>query len=414
MTTSQKRLDKIRSARSIPDLTKIVGSIKTSLSSDIKNVSKLLRLTNCKIISMSAKDDEITIDHTGTKKKKVKVGAPTNTQVSTVLKGFKSPKATDVKEHGTTISSLYEKAQDLESIEAVLMQSFAGTRGQPAALKAVRELKKTIDASLQKSFASLGKISNTHLPKELRALADSLTAYLIDNLGKDSYKNISEKNLVFRTKDNKWQYTVYIRLDDLKNDSDYVFDDYNVVLSAIIDKGNSVEYFLNTLVNFKLPGKFPLGKKISNAKELRDILAIMLRHNDVISTLDKKAMPLSNSKLPQYNFTKIPGVKDVKVDEDELILILASKAPKPAEINKILTVVLPLLNNILGNKRKQSTILKKVVPKKTGSELRFMLAGATKESGANLKLEKIVELQHALDLTDTEVKALKQILVQDA
>jgi hypothetical protein len=416
MSQHSTTIENIRKARSVQDLSNITQSISTVVNSCQRVVKNLSRASTRQVISMTNKalaasdDDEIKIDHSGVGVKKVKLQSPSVTPVAKLLSGFKPPKMTSVTQYTDTINALYDKSLELDSIEAYLTQAFAGSRGQPAAVKAVRELKKNIDATLQKAFTSLAKVSATHLPKELKTLGDSVVSFLIDNLDKETYSNMSESSYVFRTKDNKWHYTFYVTIEGLKNESNFVFDDYNVVLSAIIDKTKKVTYYLTTLVDFKVPGKFPLGKNVESAADIKNVLGIMLRHNDVINVLDKKSLPLNSSSAKKQGLASIPGVKDASVEDDTLTLTLTKKSPTPAEVNKIVTKVLPILNLIVGNKSKKSSITWKLNKGMSAAELQFILVSTMKDNSAGLNADKLLDLQHALDLTDGEVAAIKTAL----
>jgi len=414
-------MDRIRKARSIQDLQRITASIMKEVSSCSKSVRNLNRSASRLVVSLSLKTslsakgdlDEIKISHTGVGQvNRVNVGKPlASAPVSTHLAGFKPPKLLNVKQHTDTINNLYDKSLELDSVEALLIQSFAGSKGQPAAVKAIRALKKTVDQTLNEAFTSLAKISDASLPKELKALGDNLTTYLINNLEKESYSDMTESSYVFRTKDGMWHYAFYVTLADLKNESGFVFEDYNVVLSAIIDKAKHATYYLTTLSDFKIPGKFPPGKVVKSSADIKNILGIMLRHNDVINVLDKKALPLNTEDARSNGLAGLPGVKDASVDDDTLILKLIKKNTLPADISKIVHEVLPMLNLLTGNKSKRMTPTWKLVKGTSGSELQFILVSAVKgDKTGSINIEKLKDLQHAMDLSDDEVKAIKDTL----
>ena len=415
MTTNNIEL--ARKARSVQDLVKITKSIDKTVEACGSILRSLCR-SSCRIniphLSTSAieYDDagNIAIKHTGLGPvKKLNVsGKGTTTHLSGKVETFKPPKIATVTQHSDVLHDLYDKSKELDSIEALLLQSFAGSKGQEAALKAIRVLHKTVDDTINSAFSSLGKISEASLPKEVRALGDDLVSYLIKNLEKDTYDNISESSYVTRTKENNWLYSFYITIDNLKNESGYVFDDYNIVLSAVIDKSKNASYYLTTLADFRLPGKFPLGRAVTSSADIKTSINVMLRHNDVINILSKKSLPLSNDDAAKYGLSTIPGVKGANVEDDTLTLILAKKKTTPEQIKDILAKVLPLLNLVVGNKTRKSVITWKPVPTAVNpTQLEFILVSANKEKSTGLNIDKLKELQHALDLSDDEVTAIK-------
>lgn len=416
-TTHNHIIEQVRKARSVQDLTTITSNIARTVKSCSQITKNLRRSASRLTISMTniavaaEKDpDEIDIRSRGGRVNLGKLGGKV-APVSSVLTSFKPPKLGNVTQHTDVINNLYDKSLELDSVEALLVQAFVGSKGQPAALKAVRALKAEIDATLQKAFSSLNQVADTHIPKEFKDLGDSVVSYLITSLDKKSYANITHSCYVFRTKEGLWHYTFYVTIEGLKNESGFTFDDYNVVLSAMIDKDKNAKYYLTTLADFRIPGKFPLGKAVTSANDIKTVLGIMLRHNDVINVLDKKHMPLSTDGARKHGLDNLPGVKDAIVEDDTLILKLMKRTP-PTEVKAILTKVLPLLNLMVGNKTKKSVITHKQIPEGSPKELQFILVPALKDAETGMTLEKLRDLQHALDLSADEVAAIKSALKQ--
>ncbi len=412
--------EQIRSARNVSEIQKFTDKIADSIKQCKHKVFNLSRSASRLVISMAAAtpmtdDESIKISHTGvgpvkraSTPGKVNISQPTVTPVNAVLEKFRPPKLSNVTQHTDVINELHDRSLELDSIEALLIQGFAGSRGQPAALKAIRTLKKSVDSLLQNAFTSLAKVAESSLPKEVRALGDAVTEFLINNLDEKTYDNMTETAYVVRTSENLWHYTIYVGIEGLKNEQGYVFDDYNVVLSAMIDQHKKVHYYLTTLADFRLPGKFPLGKEIKNAGEIKTVLSIMLRHNDVINVLDKHPMPVSPAK--SKSFTKIPGVADATVEDDILILKLTKKNTPPTAVAEIVKQVIPMLKLLVGNKsRKLDIIWKPIAPGKVHS-LHFILASVLKGAVTGISAEKLRDLQHALDLTDTEIEDIREAL----
>jgi len=407
-------IDKIRKARSVQDFENIIESISKSYLKNRREVKNLNRSSSRLLIVMNSKssdDDEIVIDHTGVGGvKKINLKAKLNTPVRTILKDFKPPKITSVQHNTDVLNELHDKAEELASIEAFLTQSFGKAKGQQAALKAVRELLKNVDETIYKAFESLHKVADTYLPKEFKQLSDTLTDTLLDSLDTDSYADLHHVTYVVRTEDNMWQYTYYVTIEDLKNASGFVFDDYNVVLSALIDNKKNASYYLTTLSEFRIPGKFPIGKAINSVSDIKNTLAILLGHNDVIDILHKKPLALDKTSLKKHKLENLPGVKEIKVEDDSLIVELNKKDSTTANINKVITKVLPILNNIVGNKSKKSVITKKIDRTQAGAIITFILVGVVKDKEVGINTNQLKELQHSLDLTDGDIRAIKEAL----
>jgi hypothetical protein len=408
-------IDKIRKARSIQDFENIISSISKSYLKNKREVKNLNRSSSRLLIVMNSKssseDEAIIIDHSGLGGvKKINLKNKINAPVRTILKDFKPPKVTSVQHNTDVLNELHDKAEELASIEAFLTQSFANTKGQPAALKAVRELLKNVDETIYKAFESLHKVADSYLPKEFKELSDALTDILLDSLDPDSYADLHHVTYVVRTEDKMWHYTYYVTIEDLKNSSGFIFDDYNVVLSALIDTKKHASYYLTTLSEFRIPGKFPIGKAINSVNDIKHTLAILLGHNDVIDILHKKPLPLDSNSVKQHGFKNLPGVVSVNVQDDSLIVTLSKKNSTTANINKVITGILPVLNRIAGNKSKKSVITKKIERTQSGATITFILVGAVKDKEVGINTNQLKELQHALDLTDADIRSIKEAL----
>lgn len=402
-------VDKIRRARSVQDLERLIQAVSISTDKTVSRLNKLLRASK-RAISMSAKSEEIQISHTGTGLKpstKVRITGQPAIAAPNKLIVFNPPKVGAVTEHTDIIDAFYANVNELVAIEGFLLNTFNGFKGQQEALKGVRTLKDSLDDAIYKAFDSLHKITKAHLPAEIKALGDSISKYLIDSLDKDAYDDMSSAVYLRRTKDKKWYYSFYVTIDNLKNESDFTFEDYNVVLSALVSDDKEAEYYITTLADFRLPGKFPLGRRIESSKDIEKVLSVMLRHNDVVNVLAKKPLGLQDSNA----FKKIANIKDAIVEDDTLVLKLSKRTLSTEEINTIVKSVLPLLNTLLANKTRKNVVTWKQVPKIKPTELHFILVSSLKDSSSGINTDKLRELKHALDLTDEEVDAIKSALL---
>lgn len=420
-------IERSRKARSVQDLVRLTASISKSIlacksvtdkltKSSPKLTISLLPIKASKLrISLSAKGkdsstDEISIRHVAGVAPKV---APKSAPSGVLGKDFKFANLKAAEPHASVIDELHEKLQELDSIEAMLLQAFPDAKGQPAALKAVRALKQELDITYDKAFTALTKVSDANLPKELRGLGEDAQEFLESNLDTKLYKpnSIDNYSYVTKTKDGLWNYTYYITIDDLKNSSGFIFHTYYVVLTALIDKQKHATYHLTTLVDFRIPGKFPIGSTIGNTSDLQKKLNILLRHNDIIHVLEKKPLNMDTKGAKSRGFGSIKGVADTSVVDDTLLVKLTNKKPLPQEIADVVKQVMPLLKPLTGNKAKSSDISWKKVPKRGYMELHFIFVTSLGAAGkSSINIEKLKELQHALGLSEEEVDAVKTAL----
>jgi hypothetical protein len=384
----------------------LIHKIEVEINALAKNNQVVLSGRNRKPgLALAAKaDDELVIHHTTDVATRVKAKGRTNdlTEIVKLSKGFKSPKLQDVTKHTSILDDLYEKAEHLEAIEAFLTQSFAQSRGQQAALDAVAKLRQQVVDLLSTAFTNLQQIAEASLPIEVRKFSDMLVSILIEAIPAESYSEITHAFYVFR-KDEDWHYTCYVTIDDLENSSGYVFNDYNFVLSALISADYFVTFKLTSLPHFQLPGSFNEGKTISSIAELKKTVDVLLAANDLVHDLNKRSLRIS--ARGKDTITSLPGVKEVDITNDVLSITLG----RGAKVDTILQVVLPLLNDLLGQKRRKSSVTWRGIPKDRPTKLEFMLVS---NKGGGVNKDKLKELKTALDLDDDDVEALTAALIK--
>lgn len=408
---SSNRLEKIRKSRSVNDLIDIINEIAKEVRSGKKAVEKLT-------ISISAKnEDEIKIDHSGKKspeKMKITQKTPSEDTLGVKLTKFVVPPKDVLVKHNSTIQSMYENASELDAAEALLQQTFAGVKNQPAALRALRALKEEVDSSLNRAFSALNKLANKHLPTEMEQLSDSLISYLIDHLDKKSYDNMTKMVYVAPDESNNILFSIYIGIEGLKNGSGFVFDEFYVILTGLVDKKGYIRYFLNTLPDFKVPGKYPVGKEITTEKDMIQRFKFLLAHNDLVSDFERKPMPLTTDQAKTKGLTNIPNVSDAYVEDDALYVVIKKGKDSDRVIKSVVLSVMPLLNLLVGNARRSKSVIKyKPLARKGTTVLQFILTpqlATGDDQDLSLNLQKLKELKSLLDLSDKEVEAIKHAL----
>ena len=108
------------------------------------------------------------------------------------------------------------------------------------------------------------------------------------------------------------------------------------------------------------------------------------------------------------------GSKDLKllanaeVLNDTIVLTLTGKDTTQADRNNLLAKVLPLIRHLTGSGRKGLTPTIKYDDKGRRDKIRINLVSTNKEH--NVQIDKLYDLQHALDLTDEQVETIKQAL----
>lgn len=402
----QDRLEKIRKVRSLNDVLDIIKELTKEVTEDGKIVKRMFT-------SLSArKDEEITIRHTGPAVKPKRIttrrsASPGNFGVK--IKDFKVPPKGAIEKHVDVLQRLYDNAKELDAVEAMLRQAFSGVKNQNTALRGVQALQAEVDRSIETALSALNKVATKHFPTEMNELRDQLTGFLLDNIEENQYKDMGFLEYASLGAKGEILFSVYVEIKDLKNDNGYVFDEYFIILTGVVDKTGNISYYINALPDFRVPGKYQLGKEIENVQQMEHQAAMLLAHNDVITHLDRKPMPISKDDAKTKGFQNIPGVAGVEVKDDSLYIQLAKEDPRT--ISNVVTTTMALLNQALGRKRDTSISWKRVT---RGSKkyIKFILYFKPDAKTSNsLNVNKMKEIQHIFDLDDATLQKLRRSML---
>lgn len=385
---ASKRLEQIKKARSLNDVMSVIDDIAFELKNSQAIVGRLIG-------SLSA---EISFDTRNTRPR---------TKVADTK--FVAPKAAELQKHIDVVNKLYANVLELDAAEAMVKQAFAGNKKQPAALKAIAELKASVDGSINDAFDALQEIANKHLPSNMTKFVDDLTSYIIDSLDAKTYKDIFRQVYVTYDPEDKTllHFSQYIGVEALKTVTGFTFDQYYIVVTGVIDKEGRMTYYVNSFPDFKVPGKYPLGKETPTVDSAKKRVSLLLSHNDFAVTGDKLPMPIDDDRAKNSGLTSIKGVEKATVLNDELIVTLAPTVTSETTAQKILLDIMARLNAIAGTARSSKIFTYKLSKVKGKRTIKFILVPNVDKSTKHLNLDKLDEAAHLLNLTDTQKKAMR-------
>jgi hypothetical protein len=380
-----KRLDKIKAARSINEILEVVSDIAYEFKNSSAVVSRI-------VSSLSA---SLVMDVRDTKPSK---------QVDTE---FKAPKLADLKKHVDVVHKMYDNVLELDAAEAMIKQSFAGNKKLPAALAAIKDLKRDIDDSINDAFDALGAIAAKHVPTKLSKLVDSLTSHIIDVLPTKTYKNVFRQLYVIPdpTSSGIFHFCDYIGIEGLKNDQGFTYDQYYVVVTGVVQKNGVMTFHVNGLPDFKAPGRYPLGKEVLDIAAAKKHVNLLLDHNNFVTDFEKKPMPIDTERAAGAGFTNIKGVDSVKVVDDELLVILKPDATE-RQIKSLELDVRARLNSVVGARKNDTVFQSKLVRNGSRRALKFILVPNVGRK-MDVSLQKLDEVSELMNLTDKQKAALR-------
>ena len=246
----------------------------------------------------------------------------------------------------------------------------------------------------------------------MKTLITRLIGFVLDTVDPKTYSDITELVYVSTGKDQLW-FSLYLCLQDLKDDKGFTYSEFYIVLTGVV-KDNAITYYLNTLPDFKVPGKYDLGKEVPNEKAALQRIKFLLGANDILSDAERRPMPATKEQLNSKGINKIPYVSSADVKDDAIIVYLKPNIP-PSKFNSIVTQIIPLLKSVVGLTSRSKSVFKRKIVKAAGgrTSIHFILTPdlrADDKSTLLLNLTKLQELQSALDLTPEELTAIKKAL----
>lgn len=406
MAHNEDRFERIRKVRSLRDLTDILASVEKDITA---GVSAAARLRANQVAT--AADETYVIGEPGRVRR---IGTKTKTRkidFSAKIAGFKAPSKASMEKHAKLLQGMYDNAKELDAIEAMLRTSFNGIKAQKAAIDAIVRLRKEVDTSLHSALETLNDVAAKHIPKEMESLRDQAVAWLLDNLPADQYEDLGHMEYV-TVGDNPGEvsFSVYIEISMLKNSHGYVFDEYFITLTGVVNAKGGIAYFVNALPDFKVPGKFPVGKQVTSESAMTQRISMLLAHNDVAPHIDKAPLPLHDSKdAASQGFTAIKGVKSAMVKDDALYLEIPATASAQGQ-KRIVSETVQLLN-LAMRRKKDAAISHKKVTKGGKTYLKFILVFKPGATPTSVNTSRLNEISHILDLDDNQMRSLRRSML---
>lgn len=378
-----KRLDKIKAARNINEILDVISDIAYEFKNSSTVVNKLVASLSATLVMDVRNKTPKTIDI-----------------------DFKPPKVTELKKHVDVVNKLYDNVVELDAAEAMVKQSFAGNKKQAAALASIRDLKRSIDDSINDAFDALGAIATKHVPSKFAKLTDAITGHLLDCLPSTAYKDIFRQLYVVPdpTEAGFFHFCEYIGIEGLKNTQGFQYAAYYVVVTGIVEKTGALKFHVNGLPDFKVPGRYPVGREVLDLNGAKRHVDMLMDHNNFVVELERRPMPIDGDRATTAGFTSLPGVDSVQVVDDALIAVL-KPGLSDAQVEKTNIEIRARLSSIVG--RKSGTLFQsKKVRNGTKEALKFILVPDIGKK-LNISLQRLEEVSELMGLSDNQKSALR-------
>lgn len=407
---ASNRKPRIAKARNINELMDIVSEISADFKKDTANVDELLKSLSSYLKPSSktlkfqtSASGDIVFDMSKVSAPKIKTSGP----VALKLTKFVRPPKEAVLKNNEILRKLYSKLSDLDDVSAVLAQDFGSDAKRRRAEMAIDSLYAEIQKAVKEAFIALNSIAEKHVPSEFAQMGIATLDTVKRALEGSSHADIDQQ-LYLSLQDSNLVYSLYTEIDSLKDSKGYVYSEFYVVLTGVISSTGHIEYHLNVLPSFKIPGEYLIGKTVDSLKSLEIRTSLLLASNDISVHMGKKPLPMS-ADIASVSMKHIKEVLSASVKDDTLTLALK---PGIKDVNSVIVQVTPILNRLAGINSKSKSIFKhKVVTKGSSTYLSYVLTPiGGDESDTALTAENLSLLTEALGLTATDVKAIKASL----
>lgn len=465
-TKNADRMEKLRKARSINDVVSVVRAVAKDIVSHKKTVGTMMKTSSAKggrRVATAAGVEQpksIRVGHTGIGEKIKVKSVPTGTKnqrreiKDAKVKFQRKPLSggislKDTKYVAPTIGTaekmqnkvdvihdLHENLVELDAAREKIKQQFRGAKNLKVALAGIQALQSELEDTLADAYEMLETIAQKHIPEELEAMNEALQEFLLENIPETKYNEIraevyvtmksiddedqgqvkkGPKKIKIDVKNADFAFHCYTIIDGLKNSDGYEFEEYVIVLTGLVDRHGMMHYFLNAMPDFKSPGKFNIGQEVEDEHAMMERITLLLAHNDLVTEMERKPMPLTTKSAKEKGFHAIPGVQSVHVVDDTLRVTIERGKATPTNIETIKMEVRSLLNGVIGRRSKSKVLPRKVKDSKGLIVLVFSLIPDIPDSQErrdySINVSKLHDMQKALGLPDDVVEDVKKAML---
>lgn len=456
-TKNADRMDKLRKSRSLNDVVSVIKNIAKDIGRSKNAVARMEALASAptRKTSTSAGGDrptKIRIRHDGGgedikiveqepsseegkkgnravfRQKKLSGGVKVSKYVAPNIKT-----AEQIQNKVDVVHDLHENLVELDAAREKIKFQFRGARNLKVALNGIQALQDELQLTLARAYDLLETIAKKHMPPELEAMNAAVADFISENIPSTKYDSLENEIYVtvkaptdeddgVKTRGPKkikidvdkadFAFHCYTVIENLKNSGNFEFEQYCIVLTGIVDRNLNIRYFLNALPDFKSPGKFPIGQEVTDDHEMQVRMSLLLAHNDVVTEIERKPMPLNTKTAKEKGFHAIDGVSAVHVVDDTLRVTLEKKAKSDvvkAEVRSLLTAIL--------GKRNRAKVLPRATHDKEGNVVLIFslipdIPDTEDKKDYDLNLSKLRDLQHVLGLPDDVIDDVKHAMLR--
>lgn len=332
-------VDLIRKARNVGELSDVVAKIGEAVAKRNKAIRNFM-------VSISA-NENLVIDHRDADE----AFSPTRGgyEIDVSKLGDTGP----ILKNSSLFDSIVDNLRELDVASAMLRQSFGDNKNAAKALDSIEKLKADCQKQLDSVLDTVATYGEKHIPTVMRDLGDTIQEKLIDGLDASTYDGMFIHTYAFAPRNGTIGFAYYVEVENLKNESGFVFDNYFVTLRGIIDDDGVLRMELTSVPELKSPQSLPEGISVVTAKDVADELQHLLAFNHFITDFERQPLRVNTQRIISSGITSIKQVFDAEVKDDVLTILLNKNVKSDSAVQQVVTDVMLRLQGVLNVKKGQ-------------------------------------------------------------
>jgi uncharacterized protein YrzB (UPF0473 family) len=285
------------------------------------------------------------------------------------------PRETLVKNH----SYLKKARQYQDELDYLVTRLKDSTdKDDKALLKTLIGHRKLMNEKKGKAQDILEDLAERHVPRELAHASESLEEHVIKLLNSDG-KEVGAQWFITQDGDNL-DFTFVLHT-PIQDHSKHSIDVYLVLTGRVQEsaKGFLMRVYLTSMNQFKLPGHYELGERISftskqtMANSIKREANKLMAKQGLISALSTNKLDVTTRQLRNAGIAKLKHVIDIRVQGNAVYLLLANVSDRDIERDTVADLIV-LLKNVLHKQKTGAVFMRSIEETKSGKKMMKLIS----------------------------------------
>lgn len=272
---------------------------------------------------------------------------------------FVAPPLDKLKKNSAILTTLSAKIDAVDTAIAVLDINFRDSRKASPIVKAAQQLRKEMQAELQKALIFLENIATKHEPEQFKAVITPIIDSVLETFEGyyDKYNQMVYATPYTKHTDEhaveQYLFTHYLELQNFANDEGETIPRFYLVFSCLVDPLTSqASFYVTNLHSFASPGKFSLGQNFKDTNEGKTRAFLQLEAENYSALIGRKSLPVSQQEVTdiKWNLPK-EWIKKVTVENDTITVLFTNKVKKDNKDKAVSEVLVDLKSFFKGKVR---------------------------------------------------------------